>query len=167
MEHITIDAVENSVQPAAVMRQLTGPLDCDDLAINYYELRPGDSFAFAYHRHEIQEEVFVILDGTATWETDEGDVEVAAGEAIRIPPGEFQRGWNYGDQRVRALALGAPLEYGDQPKYADCPDCGSRTRQSLGRPDDDPEAVVTTCEECGTETGRWVRGEDGENVRTV
>ena len=57
MEKVHVEAVENSIQPAAVMRQLTGPLGTTDLAVNYYELDPGDSFSFAYHSHEIQEEV--------------------------------------------------------------------------------------------------------------
>jgi hypothetical protein len=177
MEHVVIDEVDNSVQPAAVMRHLTKPLGCEDLAINYYELAPGDSFAFAYHSHSVQEEVFVVLEGTATWETEEGLVEVGPGEVIRFPPGEFQRGWNWtggksededGDgERIRALALGAPLDYGEQPKYAECPECGEDSPVTVERPDDDDEAVVTTCDDCGSEVGRWVQGEDGENERVV
>lgn len=168
MERVAIDDLENSVQPAAVMRHLTRPLDCQDLAINYYELDPGDSFAFAYHSHAVQEEIFVILSGTATWETEEGAVEVGPMEAIRVPPGEFQRGWNRGDERVTAIALGAPLDYGEQPKYADCPHCGRETEVRIARDDDadgDPNPVVTICEECGGEVGRWRRAADGENVR--
>lgn len=165
MERVRIDAVDNAVQPAAVMRRLTDSLDCDGLAINYYELAPGDSFAFAYHAHEVQEELFLVLEGTATWETDEGTVEVGPGEAIRFGRDEFQRGWNRDESRVRAIALGAPLDYGDQPKYADCPHCGERRRVEIARPGDDPEAVVTRCLDCGGEVGRWVQGPDGENHR--
>ncbi len=168
MQHVRIDTVPNAVQPAAVMRQLTGPLDCEEMALNYYELRPGDSFAFAYHSHEIQEEVFIVLEGTATWETEDGTTTVAAGEAIRIPPGEFQRGWNRSDERVRALALGAPLEYGDQPKYVECPECDDRTRNRIERvpeAEESPTPVRTVCEDCDTETGRWARREDGQNER--
>lgn len=193
MEHVRIDDLDNAVQPAAVMRRLTDPLGCEDLAINYYELAPGDSFAFAFHSHEVQEEVFVVLSGTATWvvgpEVDEdgdacdpggsgdpdgsgdpGDpherrsVEVGPMEAVRIPPGQFQRGWNRGEERVTALALGAPLAYGEQPKLDDCPACGSEVDVSIERADDEA-AVVTVCAECGTEIGRWARGSDGENER--
>jgi uncharacterized cupin superfamily protein len=63
MEHVAIADVENSVQPAAVMRQLTEPLGATDVAVNYYELEPGDSFAFAYHSHEDQEELFYVQSG--------------------------------------------------------------------------------------------------------
>lgn len=163
MEHVRIDDLDNAVQPAAVMRHLTRPLGLSDMAINYYELEPGDSFAFAYHRHEVQEEVFVVLDGVAEFDTESGPVEVGSGEVIRFEPGEFQRGWNRGDERVRALALGAPLEYGDGEKLVDCPDCGEATENDIERADD--ETVRTVCTVCGSETGRWRRGADGENER--
>ncbi|MFC3958696.1 cupin domain-containing protein [Halovivax cerinus] len=162
MEKVRIDDVENDVQPAAVMRHVTGPLGASDLAINYYELEPGDSFAYAYHRHSVQEEVFYVQSGVATFETVDGPVEVAAGEVIRFPPGEFQRGWNRGEERVVSLALGAPLEYGEQVKLRDCPECGEATDNELDRVVDDDapggEATVARCSRCGIETGRWTRG---------
>jgi len=157
MEKVRIDDVDNSVQPAAEMRQLTDPLGLTDLAINYYELEPGDSFSFAYHSHEIQEEVFYVQDGTATFETESGDVTVEAGELLRFDRDEFQRGWNRGDEPVRALALGAPLEYGEQPKLRHCPDCDTETDSRLEGADDET-AVVAYCQRCGSETGRWYRG---------
>lgn len=179
MERVAFDDLENSVQPAAVQKQLTRALGCTDLAVNYYELAPGDSFAFAYHSHDAQEEVFVILEGTATFETDasqsgadgstgetgseDGDVAVGPGEAIRFAPGEFQRGWNRGDERVLALALGAPLAYEGGETLADCPDCGERTSHTIVRPDDEEHARAVVCTACGEETQRWRRGADGEN----
>ena len=162
MEHIAVDDLDDSIQAAAVMRHLTEPLGLTDFALNYYELEPGDSFAFAYHNHEVQEEVFYVLEGTATFDTDDGPVDVGANEAIRFEREEFQRGWNRGDERVVALALGAPLAYGEQVKRRYCPDCAEETDNELAGADDE-EAVVAICKECGTETGRWYRGSmDGE-----
>lgn len=162
MEKVRIDDVENAVQPATVMRQLTKPLEATDVAINYYELEPGDSFAFAYHKHEVQEEIFYVQSGVATFETDSDEVDVEAGEIIRFPPGEFQRGWNFGDDRVIALALGAPLEYGEQVKLRSCPECGESTDHELTRRSatDTPgeDVVVAICKDCGTNTGEWTEG---------
>lgn len=175
MQRVRIDDVENDVQPSAVMRKLTKPLGLTDFAINHYELEPGDSFAFAYHNHAVQEEVFYVMEGTATFETgeprsgsnsasgetasEEGPIEVGPGEAIRFDRGEFQRGWNRGEERVVALALGAPLEYGKQVKLRDCPTCGEMTDNRLERVEEGgEEIVVATCTECGTETGRWFEG---------
>lgn len=157
MEKVRIDEVDNAIQPAAVMRHLTKPLGLTDMAINYYELEPGDSFAFAYHNHAVQEEVFYVISGTATFDTEAGPVEVDAGEILRVDRGEFQRGWNRGDERVVALALGAPLEYGEQVKLRECETCGEETDTELQRADDE-EAVVAICKTCGSETGRWYRG---------
>jgi uncharacterized cupin superfamily protein len=164
MEKVRIEERENSVQPAAVMRHLTDPLGLTDLAINYYELEPGDSFAFAYHNHEVQEEVFYVQSGTATFETDNGPVEVGAGEIVRFGREEFQRGWNRGSEPVVALALGAPLEYGEQVKLRHCEACSERTDTRLQRETEDgDEIVVSYCKQCGRENGRWYRGEmDGE-----
>jgi uncharacterized cupin superfamily protein len=159
MQRVRLDDVENDVQPAAVMRKLTGPLGLTDFAMNHYELEPGDSFAYAYHNHAVQEEVFYVMEGTATFDTEEGPVEVGAGEAIRFDRGEFQRGWNRGEERVVALALGAPLDYGRQVKLRDCPECGEATDNRLERvAADSEEVVVAECTECGTETGRWYEG---------
>ncbi|MFB6221979.1 MAG: cupin domain-containing protein [Halolamina sp.] len=162
MEKVVVDDVENDIQPAAVRCRLTDPLHLTDMAMNYYELEPGDSFAFAYHEHEIQEEVFYVVEGTATFETEDGPVAVGPDEAVRFGPGEFQRGWNRGDERVKAIALGAPLEYGDGTMLRYCETCGEETAQSLDRAEDE-EALYAYCTECGAETGRWYRGSmDGE-----
>lgn len=153
MKKVAIDDLElTSNPPAAVQRNLTRPLGTEDVALNYYELASGDSFAYAYHNHGIQEELFYVIEGTATFETDAGDVDVGPGEVVRFPPGEYQRGTNRGEERVVALALGAPLDYGEMDKRRDCPDCGTFTSQAFGM---DGTDYVATCSECGTETGRW------------
>lgn len=157
MESVPFEAIENSIQPAAIMRQLTEPLGLTDVAVNYYELEPGDSFAFAYHNHEIQEEIFYVHTGTATFETEAGAIDIGPKAAIRFEPGEFQRGWNRGNDRVSAIAIGAPLDYGDQTKLRYCSHCETETDSSLERREEDA-VVVATCVNCGAETGRWSRG---------
>jgi mannose-6-phosphate isomerase-like protein (cupin superfamily) len=158
MERVRLADVENALGPAAVKRRLTGPLGAADIAINYYELAPGDAFGFAYHRHAEQEEVFVVESGTVTFETEDGPVEVGADEAVRFGPGEFQRGVNRGDERVRAVAIGAPQETGGTEMRRDCDGCGERTVQRIEWADD-REALVTRCEDCDGVTGRFVHGE--------
>jgi RNase P subunit RPR2 len=58
---------------------------------------------------------------------------------------------------VRALALGAPLEYGAQRKLRYCSGCEAETDCEL-RQTEDGSAVVARCRQCGTETGRWYEG---------
>lgn len=86
-------------------------------------------------------------------------MEVDAGEVIRFDRLEFQRGWNRGEERVRALALGAPLDYGEQIKLRYCAECGEQTDNRFARKDEDGQAVVVGyCNRCDSETGRWYRG---------
>ncbi|MGZ0747581.1 cupin domain-containing protein [Haloparvum sp. AD34] len=171
MEHVDADELEKRIMPAAVMKSLTEPLGTTDLAINYYELEPGDSFAFAYHDHEVQEEVFFVFEGTVTFETADGAVTVGPREALRVDRDELQRGWNRGDERVFAVALGAPLDYGDMTKLRYCPTCRAETDNELERlgPGADvedmdvgehegEEAAIAVCTECGTTTGHWTEG---------
>ncbi|MFB6298153.1 MAG: cupin domain-containing protein [Salinirussus sp.] len=72
-----------SLSPAAEKRSISKALGTEECAINYYELEPGETFGFGYHRHEKQEELFYLLSGTATFETERGEVSVSAGEVIR------------------------------------------------------------------------------------
>lgn len=154
MEWVRIDDVDRRIDTATVSRPLTSALGAENVALNYYELAPGDSFAYGYHNHEAQEEVFVIQAGEVTFETEDGDVAVGAGELIRFAPGEFQRGINTGDERVVALALGAPRESGESEIRRHCEDCGERTETTIERaPDGD--AKLTRCLECGAVTGRF------------
>lgn len=154
MEKVTIDELDSWMSPAAAKRPVGKALGANNVALNYYELAPGDSFAFGYHAHENQEEVFYIVEGTATFETEEGDVTVAAGEIIRFAAGEFQRGVNDGDDPIRALAIGAPTDTGELTLLRECETCGDRTDQKI-EPAEDSDELLTLCVECDTETGRF------------
>ena len=55
--------------------------------VNFIEVEPGN-FAFGYHYHEVNEEVFYIISGTGIVRTINGDVTVKAGDAITFPTGE-------------------------------------------------------------------------------
>jgi uncharacterized cupin superfamily protein len=154
MERVSVDDPDRRMGPAADTRALSDPLGTTDLAINYYELAPGDSFGFGYHRHPNQEEVFYVVSGTATFETEDGDVDVSAGGAVRFAPGEWQLGRNAGDERVVALALGAPKDTSETEMLRECADCGGRTENTVEMADD-RESLVTRCTDCGAETGRF------------
>ncbi|MBX0285876.1 cupin domain-containing protein [Haloarcula salinisoli] len=152
MEKVRIEDVEGRPGPAAVSRPLTDAVGATEMALNYYELAPGDSFAYGYHRHERQEELFVVQTGTVTFETEAGDVLVEGGEVIRFAPGEFQRGVNEGEERVVAFALGAPRDRGDTEIRRQCDDCGERTRHTIERTDD---GTLARCLDCDGVTGRF------------
>ena len=148
MEHIEIDEVETGgFGRDAEMRPLTDALGTEDMAINHYRLDPGEGFSGGLHAHLDQEEVFVILSGTATFETEDGTVEVGEGEAIRFAPGEYQTGSNEGEVAVDALALGAPADSTEVRVPVECRECGHEALAAV--PGDDGMAFA--CPECGTE----------------
>ncbi len=150
MEHVAIDDVDHppTISPADVVRVLGPELGTTDVAVNHFELEPGNQFGFDYHRHGDQEEVFVVLAGTATFRTEDGDVEVGAGEAIRFGPGELQLGRNEGPERVVALAIGAPRDSTAIEYYRPCPACDEDTVQDL-TVDAAAGTLRITCTQCG------------------
>lgn len=175
MRKVTIDDLdcEADSERSRERRDLTDPLDAANVAVSRYVLDPGERFSGSLHAHADQEEVFLVVEGTATFETTAGDdaddaasdVTVSAGEAIRFAPGEFQTGRNAGDDAVVAFALGAPRDSEDvrisripvlDDRDVNCPECG-RGDMRIAREDDEagddaggdaPDADFV-CPDCG------------------
>jgi uncharacterized cupin superfamily protein len=172
MEHVDGDAVTpDEIGVESERRRLAGPLGATDVALNRYRLAPGEGFPGGLHAHADQEEVFLVLSGEAVFETLDGEVVVAEGEAVRFGPGEFQTGRNGGDGELVALAIGAPRDSEDVRVPLSCPDCD---HDDL-RPTPGEAGVVLVCPECGgehvpqgcPECGREMRVAPGETRRTV
>ena len=56
-------------------------------SVSFVELEPGN-YAYGYHYHEANEEVFYIISGTGIVRTPKGEITVNAGDAITFPAGE-------------------------------------------------------------------------------
>jgi len=154
MRKIRLDDLDSRMGPADVILPLTDALGATGMALNFYELDPGESFAYGFHAHERQEEVFYVQTGTVTFRTSGEPVVVEAGEVVRFGPGEYQRGVNEGDEHVVALALGAPQDAGETEILRYCETCGEETPQSLELADD-KSAIVVRCLTCDGETDRY------------
>lgn len=154
MKRVDLTEQTNRMGPASVSHPLTDALGLANVAVNYYELEPGDSFAYGYHAHEDQEEVFYVESGAVTFRTANGDIDVGPDELVRFAPGEYQRGVNRGDERVVALALGAPQDAGATEIIRDCDVCDGEMPQELELTDDQ-DAILARCTECGEVTGRF------------
>lgn len=147
MEKVSVEERDRSARTADVQAALSDPLDLSDMAMNYYELEPGDSFSGGLHTHMNQEEIFYVIEGTATFETREETVEVGADEAIRFAPGEYQEGRNEADGRIRALAMGAPQDQGETRSALPCENCGADYHEV----DMGGEGLTLVCPDCGHE----------------
>lgn len=151
MKHVSVDDVERHRSTATAKRPLGEALGVEGFAMNHYVLDPGESFSTNLHTHRDQEEVFYVLAGVATFETDDGSFELAANEAVRFAPGEYQHGYNDSDKRVVGLAFGAPRESEDG--RIECPECGARESPEIEWTDD-RAAIVFRCGDCGAEINR-------------
>lgn len=135
-------------------------------AMVYFELEPGESFSGGLHTHHDQEELFYVIEGTATFETKAGPGaelethEVGPGEVIHFEQGgPYQSGGNEGDEQVVAVALGGSKPrhgWADTKVLFDCPDCGRETVHDM-RVDDptdermpDADEIALACRDCGT-----------------
>lgn len=132
MEKISIeeiDHVDHPVKINEVRKPISNVLGTTGFAMVYNELEPGDAFSGGLHTHHDQEEIFYIVEGTATFEVgrDRDRVPVAAGEVIRFAPGEFQHGYNDSDERVVGLIFSAPgaeHDWTEEEVVAHCRECG-------------------------------------------
>lgn len=149
-----IENVPNPLQVHEVRKPISMVLGTTDFAMNYFELQSGESFSGGTHTHHDQEEVFFIMEGTATFEVGpEGSEEVEVGprEAIRFEPGDFQYGYNNNGEQVVGLALGAPgsmHNWDDLESITYCPECEEETSHSIAL---DGARFELTCNECGFE----------------
>lgn len=158
MKHVEIEQANSTdVGEGSLRRGLTDALHSTDVAINHYRIAPGDGFPAGLHAHLDQEEVFVIVEGTATFETLDGEVIVSRGEAVRFAPGEYHAGKNDGETDLVVLGFGAPADTDAVHIPMACPGCG----EAHLRLDTDPDLrfvcpacgevhVPSNCPECGS-----------------
>jgi|SRR5829696_1009465 len=60
------------------------------------------------HYHRASEEIYVFTHGRGRMRLGDEESEVAAGDAVVIPPGTRHKLWNTGPERLRVLCCCAP-----------------------------------------------------------
>ncbi|MFC6938547.1 cupin domain-containing protein [Salinirubellus sp. GCM10025818] len=156
MEKVAIEDVDvqrNPLDVHSVRKPVSSVLGTTDFAMNYFELEPGESFSGGLHTHHDQEEVFYLESGEATFEVGREREEILVGERelIRFAPGEYQTGYNSGDERAVGWALGAPdsrHDWEDLESIVDCRECGEETGHATTLTDEG--RFELTCNDCGT-----------------
>ncbi len=106
---VNLEEVEDSapkfgfgeVGEARFARQQLGALG---IGISHQRLRPGKRQAFG-HRHVVDEEVYVILDGSGRIAVDDQVTEVQRMDVIRVSPGSA-RAFEAGPKGLELLAIG-------------------------------------------------------------
>jgi mannose-6-phosphate isomerase-like protein (cupin superfamily) len=84
-------------------------LGVTSFGMNQLVLQPGQRGRI--HRHEHQEEVYLVLEGRLTIVIESEPTELTEGELLRVAPGLRRQLVNYGPERVVLLALGGAAEH--------------------------------------------------------
>jgi mannose-6-phosphate isomerase-like protein (cupin superfamily) len=110
--HVNLRAdVENSAEKFGLAPDLaahfaTGDLGLEKSAISYQRLEPKKRMPFG-HKHKQQEELYVVVGGSARAKIDDDVVELKAWDAVRVP-NEKMRCLEAGPEGAEILAFGAP-----------------------------------------------------------
>ena len=112
-------------------------LGVESFGLNLMLLQPGQRGRI--HRHEHQEEVYVVLEGTLTLELDGGETHtLQPRDAARVAPEVRRRLSNRGVMRVALLAIGGaePHVGRDGVAYTDWDETEGRPPQEVPLPPD-------------------------------
>ena len=79
------------------------PLGLEKSGVSYYKLEPNFRLPFG-HTHSEQEEVYVVLSGSASFKVDDEIVDLERLDALRVP-GPVARGMESGPEGAELLGL--------------------------------------------------------------
>ena len=82
------------------------PLGLENSGLSYYRVAPNYRLPFGHH-HSEQEEVYLVLSGSARMKLDEDIVELGEWDALGVPA-KVTRGFEAGPDGAEILAFGAP-----------------------------------------------------------
>jgi mannose-6-phosphate isomerase-like protein (cupin superfamily) len=82
------------------------PLELEHSGISYQRLAPNFRLPFG-HKHKNQEEVYVVVSGSARAKLDDEVVELRQWDAIRVPK-DTMRSFEAGAEGAEVIAVGAP-----------------------------------------------------------
>jgi quercetin dioxygenase-like cupin family protein len=90
-------------------------LELRSFGMNLVEIEPGGSIPEHDETGRMQEEVFIVLEGTATAMIEGVEHPAPAGTYVRVDPEPRRTITNVGDDLVRLLIVSAPVESGYEP----------------------------------------------------
>jgi quercetin dioxygenase-like cupin family protein len=103
-------APEHGLGEVLEFRFVTEQLGSEVVGLSHQRLRPGARLPFG-HRHERQEEIYVVLSGSGRANLDGATVELVALDVLRVEP-PVTRSFEAGPDGLELLAVGAPIAGG-------------------------------------------------------
>jgi mannose-6-phosphate isomerase-like protein (cupin superfamily) len=95
------------LSPGLEARFAREPLELAKTGLSYQRLAPNFRLPFG-HKHREQEEIYLVVGGSARAKLDDEVVELRAWDALRVPP-EMLRSFEAGPDGVELIAFGAPI----------------------------------------------------------
>jgi mannose-6-phosphate isomerase-like protein (cupin superfamily) len=84
------------------------PLELEHSGVSYFRIAPDFRMPFG-HRHQTQEEVYLLVSGSARIKLDDELVEMRPMDAIRVPP-DTTRAIQAGPDGAEVVAFGSPTQ---------------------------------------------------------
>ena len=103
-------AAQSEHAPNLEARDARGPLSLEHSGCEYLRLAPGFRMASGHH-HDTQEEVYVVVSGSACLRIGDDVLELHAFDAVRVAPPAI-RALESGPNGVEIVVFGAPREEG-------------------------------------------------------
>ena len=119
----------------------------EELGASLFELMPGSS-SFPLHIHHANEEMLLVVEGTPTLRTLEGERELEPGEVVACPTG--RRGAHRIDNRSPAPVRILIVSTMRAPELNEYPDSGkvwARNYPPGGSPGDEPAELIARRED--------------------
>ncbi len=115
LKEIEDAAPKFGLSPELEARFARGELEGQTTALSYQRLAPNFRIPFG-HKHADQEEIYVLVSGSARMKLDDEVVELRRWDAVRVGSGTM-RGFEAGVDGAEILAFGAPAN--GQPNDAE------------------------------------------------
>jgi len=126
------DAYAGSEVPGE-FRALTEALGTEQVAVTLIRVPPHSDFEQGSgHRHEQQEELYIVGRGTLTMRFGDEVRELSAGSVVRVPPETVRSHRNLGDEPVELWAVSRKLEDSDSEKVEDFWEASPEAKQTSG-----------------------------------
>lgn len=99
-------APDFGMSPGLESRFARTNLELENSGVSYFKIAPDFRAPFG-HRHAEQEEVYVVISGSAVLKVEDEEVELGTLDAVRIAPSAM-RALQGGPEGCEVLAFGAP-----------------------------------------------------------
>jgi uncharacterized cupin superfamily protein len=94
------------LSPDLESRMARVPLGLENCGVSYIRIAPGFRIPFG-HKHKQQEEVYVLVNGSARMKIEDEVRDLKQWDAVRLHR-DTLRGFEAGDQGAEFIAIGAP-----------------------------------------------------------